>query len=88
MPQVFPGGWTAVYVYLDNVGAWNLRAENLDRWYLGQETYVRIINYDDPFNKTELPLPSNALYCGALSYLQKYGTQIPPHRHIFAHTSF
>ncbi|KAK6926385.1 Multicopper oxidase, N-terminal [Dillenia turbinata] len=29
--QVYPGAWTAVYVSLDNPGAWNLRAENLDR---------------------------------------------------------
>ncbi|XP_059666960.1 monocopper oxidase-like protein SKU5 [Cornus florida] len=68
--QVFPGGWTAVLVSLDNVGAWNLRAENLDRWYLGQETYMRIINPEDN-NKTELPVPDNVLYCGSLSNLQK-----------------
>ncbi|KAL6530252.1 Monocopper oxidase-like protein sku5 [Orobanche hederae] len=67
--QVFPLGWTAVYVSLDNVGVWNLRTENLDRWYLGQETYMRIINPED--NKTELPVPDNALYCGALSRMQK-----------------
>ncbi|KAK4489434.1 hypothetical protein RD792_005243 [Penstemon davidsonii] len=69
--QVFAGGWTAVYVSLDNVGVWNLRTENLDRWYLGQETYMRIINPEDNSNKTELPVPDNALYCGALSHLQK-----------------
>lgn len=69
--QVFAGGWTAVYAYLDNVGAWNLRTENLDRWYLGQETYMRIVNPQDPNNKTELPVPDNVLYCGALKRLQK-----------------
>lgn len=69
--QVYPGGWTASLVYLDNVGAWNLRAENLDRWYLGQETYIRIINPEET-NKTELPPPDNVRYCGSLSYLQKY----------------
>lgn len=69
--QVFPGGWTAVMVSLDNVGVWNLRAENLDRWYLGQETYMRIINPEDHSNKTELPVPENALYCGALAKKQK-----------------
>ncbi|KAK6121909.1 hypothetical protein DH2020_044334 [Rehmannia glutinosa] len=58
--QVFAGGWTAVYVSLDNVGVWNLRTENLDRWYLGQETYMRIINPEDTANKTELPPPDNA----------------------------
>ncbi|XP_075492219.1 monocopper oxidase-like protein SKU5 [Primulina tabacum] len=69
--QVYSGGWTAVYVSLDNVGVWNLRTENLDRWYLGQETYMRITNPEDTSNKTELPLPDNALFCGALSKLQK-----------------
>ena len=73
--QVFPGAWTAILVYLDNAGAWNLRAANLDRWYLGQETYMRIVNPEpDPRNKTEVPTPDNVLYCGALNYLQKYDT--------------
>ncbi|CAK9181545.1 unnamed protein product, partial [Ilex paraguariensis] len=69
--QVFSGGWTAIMISLDNVGVWNLRAENLDRWYLGQETYMRIINPEDTGNKTELPVPDNALFCGALAHLQK-----------------
>ncbi|KAI3471052.1 hypothetical protein Pfo_027715 [Paulownia fortunei] len=69
--QVFAGGWTAVFVSLDNVGVWNLRTENLDRWYLGQETYMRIINPEDTANKTELPVPDNVLYCGALGRMQK-----------------
>lgn len=69
--QVLAGGWTAVLVSLDNVGIWNLRSENLDRWYLGQETYMRIVNPEDAGNKTELPVPDNVLYCGALAKFQK-----------------
>ncbi|WOG88437.1 hypothetical protein DCAR_0207672 [Daucus carota subsp. sativus] len=69
--QVFPGAWTAVLISLDNVGIWNIRAENLDTWYLGQETYVKVVN-PEPTNKTELPIPDNALFCGALSSRQKY----------------
>ncbi|XP_023753275.1 monocopper oxidase-like protein SKS1 [Lactuca sativa] len=69
--QVFPGGWTAILVYLDNAGAWNLRAVNLDRWYLGQETYMRIINPEDDGQKTEMPPPGNVLFCGALAHFQK-----------------
>ncbi|KAI3792341.1 hypothetical protein L2E82_06218 [Cichorium intybus] len=68
--QVYPGAWTAVLISLDNVGVWNLRTENLDSWYLGQETYIRIVN-PEKNNKTELPMPDNALFCGALSRLQK-----------------
>jgi len=71
--QVYPGAWTAILVSLDNVGVWNLRTENLDSWYLGQETYVRVVN-PEVTNKTELPIPDNALFCGALSKLQKYVT--------------
>ena len=74
---MYPGAWTAILVSLDNVGFWNLRTENLDSWYLGQETYIRVINPEtenipELANKTELPIPDNVLYCGALSKLQKY----------------
>ena len=58
-------------ISLDTVGIWNIRAENLDSWYLGQETYMRVVN-PEATNKTELPIPDNALFCGALSKLQKY----------------
>ncbi|CAN0842063.1 Monocopper oxidase-like protein SKU5 [Linum grandiflorum] len=68
--QVYPGAWTAVLVSLDNVGIWNLRTENLDSWYLGQQTYVRVVN-PEATNKTELPIPDNALFCGSLSRMQK-----------------
>ena len=48
-----------------------MRSENLDSWYLGQETYVRVVN-PEVTNKTELPIPDNALFCGALKKMQKY----------------
>lgn len=69
--QVYPGAWTAVLVSLDNVGVWNIRAQNLDTWYLGQEVYMRIIN-PEPNNRTELPMPDNVLYCGVLKDFVKY----------------
>ncbi|VFR00648.1 unnamed protein product [Cuscuta campestris] len=68
--QVFPGAWTAILVFLDNPGIWNLRSENLDSWYLGQEVYISVVNPENA-DKTELPLPDNTIYCGALSSLQK-----------------
>ncbi|KAK8486593.1 hypothetical protein V6N11_068287 [Hibiscus sabdariffa] len=68
--QVYPGAWTAILISLDNVGIWNLRTENLDSWYLGQETYIRVVN-PEKTNKTEFPIPDNVLYCGALSKMQK-----------------
>ncbi|XP_034691942.1 monocopper oxidase-like protein SKU5 isoform X1 [Vitis riparia] len=72
--QVFPGAWTAILVSLDNVGIWNLRTENLNTWYLGQEVYVNVVN-PEITDKTELPLPDNAIYCGVLSSLQKDRSQ-------------
>ncbi|XXG78147.1 hypothetical protein AAC387_Pa08g2152 [Persea americana] len=68
--QVFPEAWTAILVSLDNVGIWNLRSENLKSWYLGQETYVNVVN-PEITNKTELSVPDNAIYCGELASLQK-----------------
>lgn len=57
-------------VSLDNVGIWNLRVENLDTWYLGQEVYI---NVPDPsgYNVTEMVAPGNILYCGLLKDKQK-----------------
>ncbi|MED6150619.1 Serine/threonine protein kinase, variant 2 [Stylosanthes scabra] len=68
--QVYPGGWTAIFISLDNVGVWNLRSENLDRWFLGQETYLRIINPEEN-GETEMAPPDHVLYCGPLKNLQK-----------------
>ncbi|XP_076957301.1 monocopper oxidase-like protein SKU5 [Bidens hawaiensis] len=63
--QVYPTGWTAVYVYLDNPGMWNLRSQVLKHWYLGQELYIRV--YDpDPNPAKERQPPSNLLYCGSV----------------------
>ncbi|XP_058208122.1 monocopper oxidase-like protein SKU5 [Rhododendron vialii] len=70
--QVYPGGWTAVYVYLDNPGMWNLRSQHLKNWYLGQEIYVRV--YDaDPDPTKERPPPHNILFCG-----KKIDPPLPP----------
>ncbi|CAN8273947.1 unnamed protein product [Cochlearia groenlandica] len=68
--EVYPGAWTAVLISLDNVGVWNIRVENLDRWYLGQETYMRIINPEEN-GKTEMDPPDNVFFCGALRHLQR-----------------
>ncbi|KAG6387698.1 hypothetical protein SASPL_152890 [Salvia splendens] len=67
--QVFPGAWTAILVSLDNAGMWNLRTQNLDSWYLGQEVYVSVVNPEN--DKDEVQLPENTIYCGVLSVLQK-----------------
>ncbi|KAL6640218.1 hypothetical protein ACP70R_022067 [Stipagrostis hirtigluma subsp. patula] len=65
--QVYPTSWTAVLVYLDNEGMWNLRSQDLGRRYLGQEIYIRVSqqgNSEVPDPRDELPMPLNALLCG------------------------
>ncbi|MED6184764.1 hypothetical protein PIB30_050658 [Stylosanthes scabra] len=61
--QVYPGGWTAVYGFLDNPGMWNLRSQVLKQWYLGQELYIRVFDAD-PDPAKERPPPENILLCG------------------------
>lgn len=67
--QVYPGAWTAVFLYLDNPGTWNIRTENLDRWYLGQETYIKLVNDED--KGSQFAAPHNVRFCGALADLQR-----------------
>ncbi|XP_062115018.1 monocopper oxidase-like protein SKU5 [Humulus lupulus] len=42
--QVFPRAWTTILISLDNSGMWNFRTDNLNSWYLGQETYISVVN--------------------------------------------
>ncbi|KAL0002724.1 hypothetical protein SO802_016505 [Lithocarpus litseifolius] len=60
--QVYLGGWSAVYAFLNNPGMWNLRSQNLKNWYLGQELYLRVHD-DEPNPAKERPPPQNLLRC-------------------------
>ncbi|KAJ0085518.1 hypothetical protein Patl1_09535 [Pistacia atlantica] len=40
--KVYPFSWTAIMVKLDSEGLWNLRSQNAENWYLGQELYIRV----------------------------------------------
>ncbi|KAK8952276.1 Monocopper oxidase-like protein SKU5 [Platanthera zijinensis] len=66
--QVYPQGWSAVYVYLDNPGMWNLRSQILENWYLGQELYIRVHD-SDPNPAKERHPPANLLQCGIFDAL-------------------
>ncbi|PON53133.1 hypothetical protein TorRG33x02_306130, partial [Trema orientale] len=68
--KVFPEAWTRVLLSLDHtVGLWNIRSENLGRWYIGQEPHLRITEEN---GKTEFAMPDNIVrYFGALSNLQR-----------------
>ncbi|KAM5576382.1 L-ascorbate oxidase [Rosa sericea] len=61
--QVYPLGWSAVMVSLDNKGMWNLRSAIWSRRYLGQQLYIRVWN-DEKSLLTENDIPQNALFCG------------------------
>ncbi|GJN26740.1 hypothetical protein PR202_gb14698 [Eleusine coracana subsp. coracana] len=61
--QVYPRGWTAIMIALDNVGMWNVRSEVWARRYLGQQFYLRVYTPTPSF-RDENPIPDNALLCG------------------------
>ncbi|KAJ6853024.1 L-ascorbate oxidase-like protein [Iris pallida] len=67
--QVFPMGWSAILMSLDNQGMWNLRSAMWARQYLGQQLYVRVWTSEQSF-ANEYALPPNALLCGKATGLQ------------------
>ncbi|KAK9164482.1 hypothetical protein Syun_005384 [Stephania yunnanensis] len=67
--QVYPNSWTAILIELDNQGMWNVRSQDHERWYLGQELYMRVkgTGDDDPSSistRDEAPIPDNVIKCG------------------------
>ncbi|RYR62617.1 hypothetical protein Ahy_A04g020328 isoform B [Arachis hypogaea] len=42
--QVFPNSWSAILLTFDNAGMWNLRSENAENRYLGQQMYVSVLS--------------------------------------------
>ncbi|KAF5740870.1 SKU5 similar 18 [Tripterygium wilfordii] len=68
--QVYPLSWTAILVKLDNYGIWNLRSQNAEKWYLGQELYLRVHGKEnsprDVSTRDEAPIPANVIMCGRL----------------------
>uniref|UniRef100_A0A0D9WUZ6 L-ascorbate oxidase n=1 Tax=Leersia perrieri TaxID=77586 RepID=A0A0D9WUZ6_9ORYZ len=61
--QVYPNGWSAILVSLDNQGMWNLRSAHWDRQYLGQQLYMRVWTPQQSFSN-EYSIPTNAILCG------------------------
>ncbi|GJN24309.1 hypothetical protein PR202_gb12044 [Eleusine coracana subsp. coracana] len=61
--QVYPNGWSAILVSLDNQGMWNLRSAIWDRQYLGQQLYLRVWTAQQSFSN-EYSIPTNAILCG------------------------
>ncbi|KAI3966076.1 hypothetical protein MKW92_040613 [Papaver armeniacum] len=56
--QVYPYSWTAVLLELNNQGMWNIRSQDAEKWYLGQELSI------DHFPRDEEGAPWNLIKCG------------------------
>ncbi|XWS25909.1 hypothetical protein CRYUN_Cryun27aG0108000 [Craigia yunnanensis] len=74
LPEVYPSSWTAILIELDNQGMWNLRSQNAEKWYLGQELYLRVkgVGKDDPSTMSagdEAPMPESVIKCGRAANL-------------------
>ena len=65
--QVYPTSWTAILIELDNQGMWNLRSQDAEKWYLGQELYLRVVGVGKA--RDEAPMPENAIKCGRAANL-------------------
>ena len=70
--QVYPNGWSAILVSLDNEGMWNLRSAVWDRQYLGQQLYLRVWTPEQSFSN-EYAIRQTAILCG------KAAIGLPPH---------
>ncbi|KAE8696707.1 putative Chaperone DnaJ-domain superfamily protein [Hibiscus syriacus] len=74
LSTVYPLSWTAILVELDNLGTWNLRSQNVENWYLGQELYLRVKGASEdghaPISpRDEAPIPQNVIKCGRVANL-------------------
>ncbi|KAK8950239.1 hypothetical protein KSP40_PGU000005 [Platanthera guangdongensis] len=63
--QVYPSSWTAIMLTFDNAGMWNLRSENWDRRYLGQQLYISVLSPERSL-RDEYNMPDNTILCGAV----------------------
>ncbi|XP_068338575.1 L-ascorbate oxidase homolog [Pyrus communis] len=61
--QVFPKSWAAVMLTFDNAGMWNVRSEQPERRYLGQQFYVSVLSPARSL-RDEYNLPETAQLCG------------------------
>ncbi|XP_078179897.1 L-ascorbate oxidase homolog [Carex rostrata] len=61
--QVYPNGWSAILVSLDNQGMWNIRSSMWARQYLGHQFYFKVWTQQQSLSN-EYTIPTNALLCG------------------------
>ncbi|WOH12483.1 hypothetical protein DCAR_0831987 [Daucus carota subsp. sativus] len=73
--QVYPKGWAAIMLTLDNAGMWNVRNMALERSYLGQQFYISVLSPERSL-RDEYNLPENFPLCGIVKTMP-----LPPPRY-------
>ncbi|KAK1266778.1 hypothetical protein QJS04_geneDACA000056 [Acorus gramineus] len=68
--QVYPKSWSAILLTFDNAGMWNLRSENWERHYLGQQLYISVVSPARSL-RDEYNIPDNQPLCGIVTNLPK-----------------
>ncbi|CAF1704349.1 L-ascorbate oxidase homolog [Brassica napus] len=66
--QVYPKSWSAILLTFDNAGMWNIRSENWERRYLGQQLYVSVLSPEKSL-RDEYNIPLNTNLCGIVKGL-------------------
>ncbi|XP_016193677.1 L-ascorbate oxidase homolog [Arachis ipaensis] len=66
--QVFPKSWSAIMLTFDNAGMWNMRSENAENRYLGQQMYFSVLSPGKSL-RDEYNLPITQQTCGFLKDL-------------------
>ncbi|MED6180500.1 L-ascorbate oxidase [Stylosanthes scabra] len=66
--QVFPKSWSAIMLTFDNAGMWNMRSENGENRYLGQQMYFSVLSPGKSL-RDEYNLPITQQICGFLKDL-------------------
>ncbi|CDY54363.1 BnaC06g07290D [Brassica napus] len=61
--QVYPKCWAAILLTFDNCGMWNIRSENSERRYLGQQLYASVLSPEKSL-RDEYNMPESSLQCG------------------------
>lgn len=68
--QVYPNSFAVIMTALDNAGLWNIRANSMEKHYLGQQFYLSVhaatVSLQDEYN-----MPDNNLLCGIVKDLPK-----------------
>ncbi|XP_010487093.1 PREDICTED: L-ascorbate oxidase homolog [Camelina sativa] len=66
--QVYPKSWSAILLTFDNAGMWNIRSENWERRYLGEQLYVSVLSPEKSL-RDEYNIPLNTNLCGIVKGL-------------------